>query len=70
MRRNSRGGDGECSRRGGYHRHSDGWRGCKISSKTDSGNWDLPLLSTMVMVALVVCVSRNPQPEPRSRTHG
>ncbi len=33
--------------------------GAQISSATDSGNWDLLLLSTIVMAALVVCVNRS-----------
>ena len=32
--------------------------GAQISSATDAGNWDLLLLSTIVMAALVVCVNR------------
>lgn len=33
--------------------------GAQISSATDSGNWDLLLLSTIVMAALVVAVNRS-----------
>ena len=33
--------------------------GAQISSATDSGNFDLLLLSTIVMAALVVCVNRS-----------
>jgi len=33
--------------------------GAQISSATDAGNWDLLLLSTIVMATLVVCVNRS-----------
>jgi NitT/TauT family transport system permease protein len=33
--------------------------GAQISSATDAGNWDLLLLSTIVMATLVVAVNRS-----------